>query len=160
MTFHIARCSVAISVFSFVVGLWIALGILSKPAFSQTIASSTCPLTWINTIEMVAKARASQPIASKGVLVSGIDGEVYNCLDEKVPAKELKEIARAQRSLAQVMAETRAEDPNEYLGLCDCGLYKSQTGFKINICNLPYDEIELKTVHCTKRLEIYLKNLQ
>jgi hypothetical protein len=114
----------------------------------------------MNTIETVAKARANLPIASNGVLFSGIDGEIYNCLDEKIPAKEMKEIVFFQRSLALVMAESRAEDPNEHLGFCDCGLHNSQTGFKINICSLPYDEIELMTERCTKRLEIYLKNLQ
>lgn len=140
--------------------LTILLALPLQPASSQTIESSRCPTTWFNVIEKIANARNQLPESANGVLFVGFDGTIYNCLDEQVPAAEMKKIRIFESQLAIVFANRRAENPSEERGYCDCGFHTTKSGYGINICHLPYEPIELESDKCALRLELYLRNLK
>ncbi|WP_428687580.1 hypothetical protein [Roseibium sp.] len=114
----------------------------------------------MNVIEQIAEARAKLPEGSNGVLLAGLDGKIYNCLDEQIPLEELEKIKCWSGSLALTRANLRAEDPNEDGGYCDCAFQYSEKNHGINVCYLPYEQIDLNSANCTNRLKVYLQHLR
>ena len=142
------------------VALPILLGFSLQPASGQIIESSRCPTTWLSVIEKIGYARKQLPENANGVLFVGFDGKIYNCLDEQVPVAEMNKISFFESRLAMFFANRRAENPSEERGYCDCGYHKTKSGYGINICSLPYEQIDLLSERCAKRLKLFLKGLK
>lgn len=133
--------------------------VVSNASSGQTIQSSSCPVSWLSVIETVARARVKLPEGENIIIFSGPDGEVFNCLDEDIPERDMKQINFFQKSLSLLFSERRLDYPDEEIGYCSYGTSLDEKSPTLYIFTFPYDEIELNSKKCMKIFDASIRNL-
>ncbi|NIZ62791.1 hypothetical protein DL239_17620 [Sedimentitalea sp. CY04] len=114
-------------------------------------AENYCENQWLEMVSNIEREIPPDTVKKKGLLFSGDDGRIFNCLDIALPDSALQElqfweIARS-RSISSDPLYENSLPPN----FCNSSFGVVQ-GVQIMIIYLPYDGGELGSQACTVRL--------